>query len=96
MARNTHMGNDLEDIPQPDGSVTADGSMSTAELSRVFGLDQKTAAYIRYVTLQIAQTVPHALTAILFGSVARHNARPLRTANPYLAFPLTITGGRGR
>ena len=82
MARNTHMSNDLEDILQPDGIVTADGSDSTAELSRVFGLDQETAAYIRYVTLQIAQTVPHALAALLFGSVARHNARPLTDPCP--------------
>ncbi len=82
MARNTHMGNDLENITQPDGIVTADGSVSTAELLLVFGLDQETAAYIHYVTQQIAQTVPHALVAILFGSVARHNARPLTDPCP--------------
>ena len=82
MADNTHMGNDLEDMPQPDGIVTADSVVSTAELLLVFGLDQETAAYIRYVTLKNAETVPHALAAMLFGSVARHNARPLTDPCP--------------
>ena len=67
MAGNTHMGNDLEDMPQPDGIVTADRSITTAELSLVYGLDQETARYIRYVTLQIAQTVPHATVRRLRG-----------------------------
>ena len=95
MARNTHMGNDLEDLPQPDGIVTADESVTTAELSRVFGLDQETAAYIHYVTQQIAQTVPHALVAILFGSVARYSARPLTDPCPSDVDILVVCSAEG-
>jgi predicted nucleotidyltransferase len=95
MARNTHMGNDLENMSRPDGIVTADRSVSTAELLLVFGLDKETAAYIRYITLQIAETVPHALAAILFGSVARHSARPLTDPCPSDVDVLVVCSSEG-
>lgn len=60
------------------------GDQLTAEESRrlIPWLDAKTDAYLRQVIARIAEECPDAFAVIAFGSVARHEERPLSDRHP--------------
>lgn len=62
-------------VPNPDPS-------DEEAFPLVSWLDAGTARYLRCVVALIARTAPDALAAILFGSVARREARPLTDPDP--------------
>lgn len=67
MAANSRMGDQL----------------TAEELRRLIPwLDAKTDAYLRQVIALIAEECPDAFAVIAFGSVARHEERPLRDRHP--------------
>ncbi|WIG58975.1 MAG: hypothetical protein OJF49_001722 [Ktedonobacterales bacterium] len=78
MASNSHMGNHLNQPDTASDTILVD----EASLPLISWLDPDTMAYLRRVIALIAQQAPDALAAILFGSVARHEERPLTDPHP--------------
>lgn len=78
MASNSHMGNHLNQPDTASDTILVD----EASLPLISWLDPDTMGYLRRVIALIAQQAPHALAAILFGSVARHEERPLTDPHP--------------
>lgn len=78
MASDSRMGDDVDQQSAPSDSPVLDEE----SLPLISWLDAQTAGYLRRVVALIAQGAPHALAAILFGSVARHEERPLSDRHP--------------
>ena len=72
------MGNDL--IHDTSSNITADQAVSG--IRALPWLDARTARLICLITTRLADLHPEVLAVILFGSVARHDERPLADSEP--------------
>lgn len=78
MASDSRLGDSVEQ-PRASDDPTL---LATEAMPLISWLDPQTAGYLRRVVALVAQQAPHALAAILFGSVARHEQRPLSDRHP--------------
>lgn len=72
----------IGDIVDPWSARSDSALVENNPLPLITWLDSQTAGYRRQVIALVAQQAPHALAAILFGSVARHEERPLSDPHP--------------
>ncbi|HKV84612.1 MAG TPA: nucleotidyltransferase domain-containing protein [Ktedonobacterales bacterium] len=77
MASDPRLGDNIEHRSEQNDSPLLD-----EEMQLISWLDPGTAACLRRVTANVARQAPHALAVILFGSVARHEERPLSDRHP--------------